>query len=133
MPRPAPPAQFEPNPNLKMIHFEFDKADIRTKVATPPGEPGDAKILDASAEWMKANPNMLVLITGNCDERGTLEYNLALGDRRARAAMNQLTSKGVDAGRISTISYGKERPICKESNEKCWAINRNDQFLTKPK
>jgi len=100
---------------------------------TPPGDPGDVKILDNSAEWLKANPNQLVLITGNCDERGTIEYNLALGDRRARAAMNHLTSKGVDAGRISTISYGKERPICKESNEKCWAINRNDQFLTKPK
>jgi peptidoglycan-associated lipoprotein len=116
-----------------MIHFDFDKSDIRTRVATPPGPPGDAKILDANADWLKANPNMLLLITGNCDERGTVEYNLALGDRRARQAMNYLTSKGVDASRISTISYGKERPICKESNEKCWAMNRNDQFLVKPK
>ncbi len=77
---------------------------------------------------------MLLLITGNTDERGTVEYNLALGDRRAKAAQNYLVSKGVDAGRISTISYGEERPICKEKrDDKCHAMNRNDQFLTKPK
>ena len=107
-----------------MINFDFDKANIR---------PGDAKILDANAQWLKANPNLLVLITGNCDERGTVEYNLALGDRRAKAAMNHLVSKGVEAGRINTISYGKERPICTEKTAKCYATNRNDQFLVKPK
>jgi peptidoglycan-associated lipoprotein len=107
-----------------MIHFDFDKSNIRK---------GDAKILDANADWLKANPNMLLLITGNCDERGTVEYNLALGDRRARAAQNYLVSKGVAGDRISTVSYGEERPICKEKTEKCWAMNRNDQFLTKPR
>jgi peptidoglycan-associated lipoprotein len=107
-----------------MIHFDFDKSNIR---------PGDAKILDASATWLRGNPNMLLLITGNCDERGTVEYNLALGDRRAKSAMNYLVSKGVDASRISTVSYGKERPLCTEKADKCYAMNRNAQFLTKPK
>ena len=107
-----------------MINFDFDKSNIR---------PGDAKILDANAQWLKANPNLLVLITGNCDERGTVEYNLALGDRRAKAAMNHMVSKGIDAGRINTISYGKERPLCTEKTSACYATNRNDQFLVKPK
>jgi peptidoglycan-associated lipoprotein len=107
-----------------MIHFDFDKSNIR---------PSDAKILDASADWLKANPNQLLLITGNCDERGTVEYNLALGDRRAKAAQNYLVSKGVAADRISTVSYGKEKPLCTEKTAKCYAMNRNDQFLTKPK
>lgn len=107
-----------------MIHFDFDKSNIR---------PGDAKILNASAQWLKANPNLLLLITGNCDERGTVEYNLALGDRRAKAAMNYLVSKGVEASRISTISYGKERPLCTEKTSACYAQNRNAQFLVKPK
>ena len=109
-----------------MIHFDFDKSNIRK---------GDAKILDANAEWLKANPNILLLITGNCDERGTVEYNLALGDRRAKAAQNYLVSKGVAGDRIATVSYGKERPLCTDTprTDKCHAMNRNDQFLTKPK
>jgi peptidoglycan-associated lipoprotein len=72
-----------------------------------------------------------VLIEGHCDERGTAEYNLALGERRAKAAMNFLVSNGVEASRITTISYGKERPGCTEKNEACWSKNRNDTFLTK--
>ena len=109
-----------------MIHFDFDKSNIRK---------GDAKILDGNADWLKANPNMLLLITGNTDDRGTVEYNLALGDRRAKAAQNYLVSKGVAGDRISTVSYGEERPICtdKPPKDKCHAMNRNDQFLTKPK
>ena len=85
----------------------------------------------ASAAYLKANPNQLVLIEGHCDERGTTEYNLALGERRAKAAMNYLVSNGVEASRITTISYGKERPVCTEKNEACWSKNRNDTFLTK--
>ena len=117
-----PPIQeFAANPNLKDIHFDFDKYDIR---------PGDAKILDANATWLKSN-SALVLIEGHCDERGTNEYNLALGERRAKATMNYLVSQGVQAARITIISYGEERPLCTEHNEACWARNRRAHFLSK--
>jgi peptidoglycan-associated lipoprotein len=116
------PSEFAPNPNLKAVYFDFDKYNIR---------PNDAKTLDADAAWLKANPNNLVLIEGHCDERGTNEYNLALGERRAKAAMNYLVAQGVQASRITIISYGKERPVCTEKNEACWAQNRRDNFLTK--
>jgi peptidoglycan-associated lipoprotein len=121
-PPPAPPKEYRANEALKQIHFAFDKADIR---------PDDAKILDASAAYLKAHPDQLVLIEGHCDERGTNEYNLALGERRAKAAMNYLVSNGIAATRITTISYGEERPLCTEKNEGCWSRNRNDTFLTK--
>ena len=119
---PAPPKEYRSNAALNQIFFAFDKADIR---------PDDAKTLAASAAYLKANPDQLVLIEGHCDERGTSEYNLALGERRAKAAMNYLVSNGVEASRITTISYGKERPGCTEKNEACWSKNRNDTFLTK--
>jgi peptidoglycan-associated lipoprotein len=121
---PAPPKEYRANDALKSIFFAFDKSDIR---------PGDAKVLDATAAYLKANPSQLVLIEGHCDERGTAEYNLALGERRAKAAMNYLVSNGIEAGRITTISYGKERPVCSERAETCWSRNRNDTFLTKEK
>ena len=121
-PPPAPPKEYMPNDALKRINFAFDQAVIR---------PGDAKTLDASAVWLKGNPNQLVLIEGHCDERGTSEYNMALGDRRARAAMNYLVAQGIAADRITLISYGKERPVCHENGEACWAQNRRDEFLTK--
>jgi peptidoglycan-associated lipoprotein len=107
---------------VKDIFFDFDKYNIR---------PGDAKILDENATWLKANPGQLVLIEGHCDERGTVEYNLALGERRAKAAMNYLVAQGVQASRFTVISYGKERPFCRESNEACWSQNRRDHFLVK--
>jgi peptidoglycan-associated lipoprotein len=113
-----------PNAALKDVYFNFDKSNIR---------PADAKILDASATYLKANPNQLVLIEGHCDERGTVEYNLALGERRAKAAMNYLVAKGIDASRFTPISYGKERPVCSEKTEACWRLNRHDRFLTKPR
>ena len=116
-----PVSEFTANPNLKDIYFDFDKYDIR---------PGDAKILDSNATWLKGNNN-LVLIEGHCDERGTNEYNLALGERRAKATMNYLVSQGVQAGRITIISYGEERPLCTEHNEACWAKNRRAHFLSK--
>jgi peptidoglycan-associated lipoprotein len=116
-----PVSEFAASPNLKDIYFDFDKYDIR---------PGDAKVLDANAAWLKGNNN-LVLIEGHCDERGTNEYNLALGERRAKATMNYLVSQGVQAGRITIISYGEERPVCTEHNEACWAKNRRAHFLTK--
>lgn len=118
---PPMPSEFQATDNLKDIHFDFDKYDIRG---------GDAKILDANAAWLKSNDN-LVLIEGHCDERGTNEYNLALGERRAKSTMNYLVAQGVQAARITIISYGKERPVCTEHNEACWSKNRRDNFLTK--
>ena len=123
---PAPPRQapkeFAPNPALTRIHFDFDKAEIR---------PGDARILDVNASWLREHPDQLVLIEGHCDERGTAEYNLALGDRRAKSTMNYLASRGVSTSRMSIISYGEERPLCTEKNEACWSKNRRAMFLTK--
>ena len=118
---PPPPSEFAESANLKDVYFDFDKYDIR---------PNDAKILDTNAAWLKTNNN-LVLIEGHCDERGTNEYNLALGERRAKSTMNYLVSQGVQASRITIISYGKERPVCTEHNEACWARNRRSHFLTK--
>ena len=123
-PAPPPPApkEFKPNDAVKPIFFDFDKAVIR---------PGDAKTLDASAAWLKQNANQLLLIEGHCDERGTNEYNLALGDRRAKAAMNYLVAQGISADRMTIVSYGEERPVCTEHTEACWAKNRRDQFMVK--
>jgi len=121
--RPAP-SEFTAVADLKDIHFDFDKYDIR---------PADAKALDGNAGWLKSNPNHLVLIEGHCDERGTNEYNLALGERRAKSTMNYLVSQGVQASRITIISYGEERPVCTERNEACWAKNRRAHFLVKPR
>ena len=126
-PAPAPPAPtvveaYKINDALRPVYFAFDSPKIR---------PGDARTLDASADWLKAHPDQLTLIEGHCDERGTNEYNLALGERRANAAMSYLVSRGIEAGRISIISYGKERPVCADHNEACWSKNRRDIFLTK--
>ena len=121
MPRPS---EFAVNDNLKDIHFDFDRYDIR---------PGDAKILDVNATWLKANRDDRILIEGHCDERGTNEYNLALGERRAKAALNYLTGRGVQASRITLISYGKEQPVCAEHTEGCSASNRRAHFLVKTK
>ena len=117
------PGTFRATIELKDVHFDFDKYDIRS---------GDAKTLDANAAWLKSNTTMLVLIEGHCDERGTNEYNLALGERRAKAAMNYLVSQGVAQNRVSIISYGEQRPVCTEHDEACWAKNRRAHFLVKP-
>ena len=119
--RPAP-AEFVSVNDLPDIHFDFDRYAIR---------PDDAHILDGHARWLKANTRQLLLIEGHCDERGTNEYNLALGDRRAAAAMNYLVAQGISAGRITTVSYGKERPQCTDPDEACWAKNRRAHFLVK--
>jgi peptidoglycan-associated lipoprotein len=118
---PPAPSEFRATDNLKDVFFDFDKYDVR---------PNDAKILDTNAAWLKSNDN-LVLIEGHCDERGTNEYNLALGERRAKATMNYLVAQGVQASRITIISYGKERPTCTEHTESCWAQNRRAHFLVK--
>jgi peptidoglycan-associated lipoprotein len=121
--RPAP-KDFAAVPELQDIYFEFDKYDIR---------PADTRTLDANAAWLKSNPNHLLLIEGHADERGTNEYNLALGERRAKSTMNYLVSQGVQANRITIISYGEERPTCTEKTEGCWAKNRRSHFLVKPR
>jgi peptidoglycan-associated lipoprotein len=100
---------------LKDIHFEFDKYDIR---------PADAAILKGNADLLKKYHNVKVQIEGHCDERGTVEYNLALGERRANSTRNYLVSIGVSPERISTISYGKERPLDPSHNEAAWTKNR---------
>jgi peptidoglycan-associated lipoprotein len=100
---------------LKDIHFDFDQYDIR---------PGDALILEENAKLLMKFPNVKTQIEGHCDERGTEEYNLALGERRADSAKKYLISVGVPEGRISTISYGKERPLDPGHNEEAWAKNR---------
>ncbi len=100
---------------LKDIHFDFDKYDVR---------PEDAQILKENANLLKKFPRVKVQIEGHCDERGTIEYNLALGQRRANSTKNYLVSLGVSADRISTISYGKEKPLDPGHNEEAWAKNR---------
>jgi peptidoglycan-associated lipoprotein len=105
--------------DLQPIYFDFDKYDLR---------PGDREILNLNAKVLKENPDVKIRIEGNCDERGTVEYNLALGDRRARAAMDYLVNLGINPDRISIISYGKER--CKHClDEECWSKDRRDDFM----
>lgn len=116
------PREFVAVNDLKPIHFDFDKYDVRTR---------EARILDENARWMKANPNYLVLIEGHADERGTNEYNLALAERRAKATLNYLVAQGVAVARMSLISYGEERPVCGDKQEACWSQNRRAQSLVK--
>jgi len=114
--------EFAPSPRLHDIHFDFDQYVIR---------PHDTKILDANLDWMLSNPKSLVLIEGHCDERGTNEYNMALGEHRARATANYLVAHGVLSERLTTLSYGEERPLCTERTEACWARNRRAHFLVR--
>jgi peptidoglycan-associated lipoprotein len=120
---PPPPEQFVPVPRLADIHFDYDAYTI---------PPEDTTILAENAAWIRANPGGLVLIEGHADERGTSDYNLSLGDLRAAAARSYLIAQGIPAERMVAISYGKERPVCIEHNEACWARNRRARFLVKP-
>lgn len=104
---------------LADIHFDYDKADLRE---------GDRQTLSRNAEVLKKFDFMKITIEGHADERGTVEYNLALGERRAKAAFDYLASLGVPAERMKTVSYGKEIPLCSESSEACWARNRRAHF-----
>jgi len=101
------------------IQFAFDKSTIKES---------DKVILTTIADFMKTYPQANVAIDGNCDERGTVEYNLPLGERRARAAMDYLEGLGVASSRLSATSYGKEKPLCTESVESCWSRNRRSHF-----
>jgi peptidoglycan-associated lipoprotein len=116
------PKDFAAVSDLPDIYFDFDRYDLR---------PSAQRILLAHATWLRSGTKTLVIIEGHCDERGTNEYNVALGERRAKAAMNYLVSRGVDARRISLISYGELRPQCRSHDEACWAKNRRAHFLVK--
>lgn len=102
-----------------MIHFDYDKSNLR-------GE--DVAVLDQKVSILQANSGATIRVSGHCDERGSDEYNLALGNRRATAAKQYLVSHGIDAGRIETTSYGKERPMDSGHNEDSWSRNRRDEF-----
>ena len=118
----APPEQKVEVPvasPMQDINFDFDKYNIRSQ---------DAATLTKDYEWFKQNPGQKVRIEGHCDERGTTEYNLALGQRRADSTKTYLTNLGVDKALLETVSYGKEKPLCKEKNEECWAKNRRAHF-----
>jgi peptidoglycan-associated lipoprotein len=97
------------------VHFAFDQYNV---------EDNDKAVLGRQAAWLAKYPAVRVTIEGHCDERGTREYNLALGARRANAVKEYLVSQGVSTARVETISYGKERPVCTQSDEACWAQNR---------
>jgi peptidoglycan-associated lipoprotein len=107
--------QFKREVTSDTVHFALDQYDL---------DPEARSILDSQVRWLLAHPATRITIEGHCDERGTREYNLALGDRRANAAKNYLAARGVSPGRITTISYGKERPVALGSDEQSWAANR---------
>ena len=96
-------------------YFDYDKSNVRADAAAT---------LQKQAAWLKTYPKVTVTLEGHCDERGTREYNLALGERRANSAKEYLVSQGIDPSRVSTISYGKERPVCTVSDESCFSQNR---------
>jgi peptidoglycan-associated lipoprotein len=126
---PPPPAQAamqEPGEealfarSVKDIYFDYDRFDLRAT---------DQGIIDSDAAFFKAHPSIKFTIEGHCDERGSTDYNLALGDNRANAARDALVKAGVAASQIKVISYGKEKPFCSESTEACWQQNRRDHFV----
>jgi peptidoglycan-associated lipoprotein len=116
------PAAFSETSALRDVHFEFDRYTIR---------PQDSAALDQNARWLKANPRALILIEGHTDERGTNEYNVALGERRASATREYLAALGIERTRVSMITYGEERPVCSDRTEGCWAQNRRAHFLVR--
>jgi peptidoglycan-associated lipoprotein len=125
---PPPPPQQQETPsderlfleNVKDAYFDFNKADIRADARDSLGK---------TADFLRAHPQIRAAIEGHCDERGSTEYNLVLGDRRAAAVKNYLISLGISADRLTTTSLGKERPFCTESNEECWQKNRVGHFV----
>ena len=106
--------------NVKDIYFDYDKSDIRADQQSS---------IQADVAFLQQHPNITFTIEGHCDERGSTEYNLALGDNRAGSVKNALVGAGISADRIKTVSYGKEKPFCTESNEACWQQNRRGHFV----
>jgi peptidoglycan-associated lipoprotein len=125
-PPPPPPPPAGPTDDeiflreVRDAYFDYDKADLRPDARTA---------LSKTADFLKSYPRFKVTIEGHCDERGSTEYNLGLGDRRANAVKQFLVSAGVSADRLSTVSFGKEKPFCMESNEACWQQNRRGHFV----
>jgi len=122
-PPPPPPSPTEEElfaQNVKDIFFDYDKADVRAD---------QQSALQGDIDFLKQHPDIHFTIEGHCDERGSTEYNLALGDNRAGAVMNALVQGGISADNIKKISYGKEKPFCTESNEECWQQNRRGHFV----
>ncbi|MBL7684891.1 MAG: peptidoglycan-associated lipoprotein Pal [Deltaproteobacteria bacterium] len=105
----------EANSALKTVYFDFDQYNIRSDAGST---------LKQNASWLKDNANINVIVEGNCDERGTNEYNMALGERRANAVKDYLVNLGIAVSRLSTVSYGEEKPVCTEHDESCWSKNR---------
>jgi len=110
----------KPVKELTTVYYDFDKSNIRQD---------QADALLSNGEVLRTNPNWRVTIEGNCDERGTNEYNMALGDRRARSARDYLVNIGIDPAKMTTVSYGEEKPVCYEHNESCWWRNRRGDFV----
>jgi peptidoglycan-associated lipoprotein len=108
---------------VQTIYFDYDKADIR---------PDQVARLQANASWLREHRGLKFTIEGNCDERGSQEYNLGLGDRRANSVKEFLIRLGVDQSTINAISYGEERPVCKELTEQCYQRNRRAEFVIQP-
>ena len=121
VPPPAAPVPAAPE-KLEAIYFDFDKYMIK---------PEGREAMKRNAEWLQKNPDRKIVVEGNCDERGTNEYNMALGQRRADAGAKYLMDLGIAKDRVSTVSYGEEKPICRESNEECWSRNRRADFVVK--
>src|SRR6185503_6743260 len=125
---PATPAErpkvdeFTPALDLRTVYFDFDSAKLRADALDS---------LVTNAQWLKEHDDMQLMIEGHCDEAGTPEYNQALGDRRAESVKTTLAASGVDAARMATISYGKERPVCTEKTEECHKLNRHVEFRIK--
>jgi peptidoglycan-associated lipoprotein len=120
-PRPAP-QEFVPTDALKPVYFELAGASL---------EPSQTPAMDANVQWLQAHPDVLVIIEGHCDERGTVAYNLALGERRARTVRDYLLARGVAETRITLVSYGEDRPSCTERNEACWRESRRAALVIK--
>jgi peptidoglycan-associated lipoprotein len=121
---PPPPARSEPEVRVTLTDafYEFDEATLNAAAKSA---------LENNAKWMNANEGQGVVIEGHCDERGSVEYNLALGERRAKAAKDYLVSYGITASRMTTISYGKERPFDPGHSESAWSQNRRAHFVAK--
>ena len=125
-PAPPPPTTYNATEeelfaqNVKDIFFDYDKYDIRAS---------DQGSIQADAQFLQQHPNIRFTIEGHCDERGSTEYNLALGTNRADSVKNALVQAGVSGDRIKTITMGKEKPFCTESNEACWQQNRRGHFV----
>lgn len=119
---PVEPTQSVHKPSADSVYFAFDKSNLDTAARA---------VLDGYAEWLNANANANIKIEGNCDERGSREYNLALGQQRADSVRDYLTARGINSSRIDTVSFGEEMPACSGTGEACWAQNRRADIVAR--